>query len=94
MLLRSIFVSLDSRLIADWTTFRQDLKKWIQIGGSRLRGTLALGPLLTVAMPGCKVRDHVTPDDVRAIAPDCLRHRLIFDLRGRRGRNLAGSCGC
>ena len=23
-------------------------------------------------------RDHITPDDVRAVAHDCLRHRLIL----------------
>jgi len=28
-------------------------------------------------------RDFVTPDDVRAIAPDCLRHRIILGLDAR-----------
>ena len=28
-------------------------------------------------------RDYVTPDDVKAIAPDVLRHRVLTDLRGR-----------
>ena len=28
-------------------------------------------------------RAYVTPDDVKAIAPDVLRHRVLLDLRGR-----------
>jgi MoxR-like ATPase len=54
--------------------FSPDLKKWIQIGASP-RGTLALDRCAR-AWAWLRGRDHVTPDDVRAIAPDCLRHRL------------------
>jgi MoxR-like ATPase len=25
-------------------------------------------------------RDHVVPEDVRAVAPDCLRHRIILSF--------------
>ena len=56
--------------------FSPDLKKWIQIGASP-RGTLALDRC-SRAHAFLQGRDHVTPDDVRAIAPDCLRHRLIL----------------
>ncbi len=56
--------------------FSADLKKWIQVGASP-RGTLALDRC-SRAYAWLQGRDHVTPDDVRAIAPDCLRHRLIL----------------
>jgi MoxR-like ATPase len=56
--------------------FSADLKKWIQVGASP-RGTLALDRC-SRAKAWLDGRDHVTPDDVRAIAPDCLRHRLIL----------------
>lgn len=56
--------------------FSPDLKKWIQIGASP-RGTLALDRCAR-AHAWLQGRDHVTPDDVRAVAPDCLRHRLIL----------------
>jgi MoxR-like ATPase len=56
--------------------FSPDLKKWIQVGASP-RGTLALDRC-SRAHAFLQGRDHVTPDDVRAIAPDCLRHRLIL----------------
>ncbi|WP_020469496.1 AAA family ATPase [Zavarzinella formosa] len=57
--------------------FSPDLKKWIQIGASP-RGTLALDRC-SRAYAWLQGRDHVTPDDVRAIMPDCLRHRLILN---------------
>jgi MoxR-like ATPase len=56
--------------------FSPDLKKWIQVGASP-RGTLALDRC-SRAYAWLQGRDHVTPDDVRAVAPDCLRHRLIL----------------
>src|SRR5262245_41930217 len=56
--------------------FSPNLKKWIQIGASP-RGTLALDRC-SRAWAWMQGRDHVTPDDVRAVAPDCLRHRLIL----------------
>ena len=56
--------------------FSPDLKKWVQVGASP-RGTLALDRC-SRAYAWLQGRDHVTPDDVRAIAPDCLRHRLIL----------------
>ncbi|MBP3960967.1 MoxR family ATPase [Gemmata sp. G18] len=56
--------------------FSADLKKWIQVGASP-RGTLALDRC-SRAYAWLQGRDHVTPDDVRAVAPECLRHRLIL----------------
>lgn len=56
--------------------FPGQLKKWLQVGASP-RGTLALDRC-SRAYAWLQGRDHVLPDDVRAIAPDCLRHRLIL----------------
>jgi MoxR-like ATPase len=56
--------------------FGKDLQRWIHVGASP-RGTLALdkGSRAYAWLNG---RDHVTPDDVRAIVHDCLRHRIIL----------------
>ena len=50
------------------------LKDWIAIGASP-RGSLALDKASRV-FAWLQGRDYVTPDDVQAIAHDCLRHRL------------------
>jgi MoxR-like ATPase len=54
--------------------YSADLKTWIQVGASP-RGSLGLDKASRVHawMQG---RNFVTPDDVRAIAPDVLRHRI------------------
>jgi len=56
--------------------FGDKLKKWLQIGASP-RGGIALDKCARVNafFDG---RDHVTPDDVRAVAHDVLRHRLML----------------
>jgi len=56
--------------------FCDRLKTWIQVGASP-RGTLALDRAAR-AHAWLRGRDHVTPEDVQAIAMDCLRHRLIL----------------
>jgi len=64
--------------------YSEDLAKWIQVGASP-RGSLALDRTARVSawLAG---RDHVTPDDVRAVAHDCLRHRLMLSYEA----NAAG----
>jgi len=54
--------------------FGEDLSRWIEIGAS---------PRASLALDRCgrthaflNGRDYVDPEDVRAIAPDVLRHRL------------------
>jgi MoxR-like ATPase len=54
--------------------YSQELRKWIQVGASP-RGGLALDKCAR-AYAWLSGRDHVTPDDVRAVVHDCLRHRV------------------
>jgi MoxR-like ATPase len=54
----------------------QDLGRWIQVGASP-RGSIGLDKA-SRAHAWWNDREHVTPDDLRAIAHDCLRHRLIL----------------
>ncbi len=53
-----------------------DLKRLVRIGASP-RATINL----TLAARACALldgRDHVTPDDIKLIAPDILRHRILL----------------
>jgi MoxR-like ATPase len=56
--------------------YQGDLQKWIQYGASP-RGTLALDRT-SRAHAWLQARDHVLPEDVRAVIHSCLRHRLIL----------------
>jgi MoxR-like ATPase len=53
-----------------------DLQTWIRVGASP-RGTLALDRAAR-AHAWLHGGEYVTPDDVRAVVHDCLRHRLIL----------------
>jgi MoxR-like ATPase len=55
---------------------KSELAKWIKVGASP-RGTLALDRAGR-AHAWLDGRDAVTPDDVKAVAHACLRHRLIL----------------
>ncbi|WP_248312171.1 MoxR family ATPase [Bosea sp. BK604] len=54
--------------------FGDKLKSWIAVGASP-RGSLALDRC-SRTYAWLKGRDYVTPEDVQAVAHDCLRHRL------------------
>jgi MoxR-like ATPase len=56
--------------------YKEPLGKWIQIGASP-RGSLALDRCARVRawLDG---QEFVTPDHIRAVMHDCLRHRLIL----------------
>ena len=56
--------------------YGEQLKKWIQIGSSP-RGGIGLERTSRVHA-WLEGRDHVTPDDVRAVVYPVLRHRLIL----------------
>ena len=55
--------------------FSEELSKYIQVGVSP-RGSLALDKV-SRAHAWLQGRDHVTPDDIRAVINDCLRHRIV-----------------
>ena len=55
--------------------FSEDLARYIQVGVSP-RGSLALDKV-SRAHAWLQGRDQVTPDDIRAVINDCLRHRII-----------------
>jgi len=56
--------------------YGSELGKWLEFGASP-RATLALDRC-SRAHAWLNERDYVSPDDVQAIAHDCLRHRLIL----------------
>ena len=53
-----------------------DLKEWIEVGASP-RGGLALDKCARVHA-WLQGSDFVTPENVRAVAHNCLRHRIIM----------------
>jgi MoxR-like ATPase len=55
-----------------------NLKNWIEYGASP-RATIALDRCARV-MAWLDDRDYVTPDDIRDIAPDVLRHRILLNF--------------
>jgi MoxR-like ATPase len=50
--------------------------------GASPRAALALAHAAS-ALAYLRGRDYVSPDDVREIAPDCLRHRIVLSLEAR-----------
>jgi MoxR-like ATPase len=58
--------------------YSEALRRWLQVGASP-RGGLALDKS-SRAYAWLGGRDHVTPDDVRAVIHDCLRHRLMLSF--------------
>ncbi|UCG95900.1 MAG: MoxR family ATPase [archaeon] len=63
-----------------------EFHKLIDYGGSpRATIYLALAGKANAMMEG---RDYVTPDDVRKIAPNVLRHRIILNYEGK-ARNIS-----
>ncbi len=63
--------------------YSETIKRWIQVGASP-RGALALDRCGR-AHAWIQGRDHVTPDDVRAVVHDCLRHRLMLSYEANAG---------
>lgn len=61
--------------------FGGDLAKYIQVGVSP-RGSIALDKC-SRAYAWLQGRDHVTPDDIRAVINDCLRHRIILSYEAQ-----------
>ncbi len=67
------------RLVAatrDPVLFDKELVDWIAYGASP-RGTIALD-LASRAHAWLEGREYVSPEDIQAIAPDALRHRILL----------------
>ena len=62
----------------DAQAFDNELSQWIDYGASP-RATIALDRC-SRALAWLDGRDFVTPDDIRAVAHDVLRHRLILSF--------------
>jgi MoxR-like ATPase len=56
--------------------YGEDLKKWVHIGASP-RGGIGLDKCSRVHA-WLQGRDYVTPDDIRAVVHDVLRHRILL----------------
>lgn len=56
--------------------YGEPLSKWLQIGASP-RGSISLDKV-SRAYAWLSGRDHVVPDDVRAVIEDVLRHRIVL----------------
>ena len=62
----------------DPAPFKAELERWVSYGASP-RATLALD-LCARAHAWLAQRDHVSPEDIKAIAPDVLRHRVLLSF--------------
>jgi MoxR-like ATPase len=61
--------------------FDEDLARYIQVGVSP-RGSIALDKT-SRAHAWLRGRDTVTPDDIRAVINDCLRHRIVLSYEAQ-----------
>ena len=59
----------------------EDLARYIQVGVSP-RGSIALDKT-SRAHAWLRGRDQVTPDDIRAVINDCLRHRVVLSFEAQ-----------
>ena len=67
-----------------------DLANWIQHGASP-RASMALDRCAR-AGAWLRGRDYVTPEDIQALAPDVLRHRIILSFEAEAEGRTADSC--
>jgi len=63
--------------------YGEELRKWIQVGASP-RGVIGLDKCSRVHA-WLQGRDHVIPDDVRAVVHDVLRHRIMLSYEANAG---------
>jgi len=71
-------------------TYSTHLREWLRWGASP-RAAIAMerGARALAWLDG---RDFVTPEDVQAIAPDALRHRLLLDYSAQARGMTADAC--
>jgi MoxR-like ATPase len=62
----------------DPAPYKAELERWVQFGASP-RATIAID-LCARAHAWLHQRDHVNPEDIKAIAADVLRHRVLLSF--------------
>ncbi len=67
----------------DPAPYKAELAHWVSYGASP-RATLALD-LCSRAHAWLEGRNHVGPEDVQAVAPDVLRHRILLSFEAEAG---------
>ena len=73
----------------DPSAYGSDLTDWLRFGASP-RATLALDRCAR-ARAWLRGRDYVSPEDIQAIAPDVMRHRLLLSYHAEaEGRTTQG----
>jgi MoxR-like ATPase len=71
-------------------TYSEPLAQWLRWGASpRAAMAIERGARALAWLDG---RDYVSPDDVQAIAPDALRHRLLLDYTAQARGITAQHC--
>ena len=69
-------IVLSTRNAGKWI---DEAKDWIEVGASP-RASMAISKA-AIAHAYLDNRDYVTPDDILAIAHNCLRHRIILSIQ-------------
>jgi len=71
-----VSIVLSTRDAGKWI---KEAKDWIEVGASP-RASMAISKA-AIAHAYLDKRDYVTPDDILAIAHNCLRHRIILSIQ-------------
>jgi MoxR-like ATPase len=71
-----VSIVLSTRNAGKWI---KEAKDWIEVGASP-RASMAISKA-AIAHAYLDNRDYVTPDDILAIAHNCLRHRIILSIQ-------------
>jgi len=71
-----VSIVLSTRDAGKWV---KEAKDWIEVGASP-RASMAISKA-AIAHAYLDRRDYVTPDDILAIAHNCLRHRIILSIQ-------------
>ncbi|MFV2060241.1 MAG: AAA family ATPase [Gammaproteobacteria bacterium] len=71
-----VSIVLSTRNAGKWI---KEAKDWIEVGASP-RASMAISKA-AIAHAYLDNRDYVTPDDIMAIAHNCLRHRIILSIQ-------------
>ncbi|VAW90766.1 MoxR-like ATPase in aerotolerance operon [hydrothermal vent metagenome] len=71
-----VSIVISTRNAGKWV---KEAKDWIEVGASP-RASMAISKA-AIAYAYLDNRDYVTPDDILAVAHNCLRHRIILSIQ-------------